>query len=81
MGRVCLFVCSYFSYYLIVGKDRTLRIWNFKTGYIELLRQFFIDIHSIDIHPSGLFVAIGFADQFRLMKISLEDVEVGLAHF
>lgn len=60
----------------LLGKDKTIRIWNFKTGCVELLKRFAIETHSIDIHPSGLFAALGFSDQFRLMKILLEDIQV-----
>ena len=51
---------------IVTGSDdKTIRIWNYRSPGIELAKKFREDIHSVAIHPDGLYVAAGFIDKIR----------------
>lgn len=54
-----------------------MRIWNYQTAKVELVKKYQFEICSIALHPTGLFVAIGFSDQLHLMEILLDTLKVG----
>lgn len=58
------------------AKDQTIRIWNYETGKVELVKKYQVDVTAIALHPSGIFAAVGFNDQMRLMQILLDDLKV-----
>lgn len=62
------------------AKDQTIRVWNYETGKIELVKKYQVDVTVIGLHPSGIFVAVGFSDQLRLMEILLDDLKVIHVH-
>ena len=55
--------------------DRSVRIWNFETGALEIYREFSEEAYSIALHPSGLYVLVGFSDKLRLMNILIDDIK------
>lgn len=61
---------------ICLAKDQTIRIWNYETGKVELVKKYQVDVTAIALHPSGIFVAVGFNDQLRLMEILLDDLKV-----
>lgn len=71
-----LSVCSWKSIVMTASKDHTIRIWNYATMNVELLKKFLIDIRVIGLHPSGMFAAIGFTDVLRLFQIQLKDLKI-----
>jgi len=56
------------------GMDRSIRIWNYETNALELYKQFQEEAYSIALHPSGLFILVGFSDKLRLMNLLIDDV-------
>ncbi|KAM6962429.1 cilia- and flagella-associated protein 57-like [Aplochiton taeniatus] len=54
--------------------DQSVRIWNFKTNTLELYKEFQEEAFSIALHPSGLFVLVGFSDKLRLMNLLIDDI-------
>lgn len=56
--------------------DHTVRIWNYETMKVELVKKYSIDIRVIALHPSGMFAAIGFTDILRLLQIQLTDLKI-----
>eukprot|EP00795_Rhopilema_esculentum_P004667 gene4667-20951_t len=56
------------------GMDRSIRIWNYETSSLELYKQFQEEAYSIALHPSGLFILVGFSDKLRLMNLLIDDV-------
>ncbi|KAH1015652.1 hypothetical protein HUJ04_007002 [Dendroctonus ponderosae] len=56
------------------AKDRSLKIWNYETCDIELVQNFEDDIHSVALHPTGLYCVIGFSDKLRYMTIMIDDI-------
>lgn len=71
-----LSVCSWKTIAMTASKDLTVRIWNYETMKLELLKKFSIDIRVVALHPSGMFAAIGFTDVLRLVQIQLKDLKV-----
>lgn len=68
--------CAWKPIVITASKDQTIRIWNYALGNVELVKKYLVDIVVIALHPSGLFVAVGFCDQLRLMEILLDDLKV-----
>jgi len=56
------------------GVDKCVKIWNYFTGNCELNKCYQEKIYSIALHPSGLFMLIGFSDKLRLMSILIDDI-------
>ncbi|XP_071953863.1 cilia- and flagella-associated protein 57-like isoform X2 [Antedon mediterranea] len=54
--------------------DRSVRIWNYETNSIELHKEFQEEAYSIALHPSGLFILVGFSDKLRLMNLLIDDI-------
>lgn len=43
---------------------------------MELVKKYQINVSVVALHPSGIFVAVGFSDQLRIMEIQLDDLKV-----
>lgn len=71
-----LAVCSWKTIAITASKDHTVRIWNYDTMKVELLKKFLIDIRVVSLHPSGIFAAIGFTDVLRLVQVQLKDLKI-----
>jgi len=42
---------------------------------LEIYREFSEEAFSIALHPSGLYVLVGFSDKLRLMNILIDDIK------
>jgi WD40 repeat protein len=60
--------------------DSTIRVWNYESGDCELMKsyQFMLKefegtnqsyLHSIALHPSGFYMAIGFNDKVKIYHL------------
>ncbi|KAI9208884.1 WD40-repeat-containing domain protein, partial [Polychytrium aggregatum] len=56
------------------GQDKSVRIWNYADNSIEVVRFFEDEPQSIALHPSGLYVLVGFSDSLKLMNVLIDDV-------
>ncbi|KAK2862634.1 hypothetical protein Q5P01_002167 [Channa striata] len=54
--------------------DHSIRIWNYETKTLELYKQFQEEAYSLALHPTGLFVLVGFSDKLRLMNLVIDDI-------
>ncbi|XP_029474302.1 cilia- and flagella-associated protein 57 isoform X2 [Rhinatrema bivittatum] len=54
--------------------DRSIRIWNYETNILELYKEFQEEAYSISLHPSGLYILVGFFDKLRLMNLLIDDI-------
>ncbi|KAM9364883.1 cilia- and flagella-associated protein 57 [Pholidichthys leucotaenia] len=54
--------------------DRSVRIWNYETKVLELYKEFQEESHSIALHPTGLFILVGFSDKLKLMNLVMDDI-------
>ncbi|XP_058450791.1 cilia- and flagella-associated protein 57 [Malaya genurostris] len=75
-GIVGLSVCSWKPIIMTASNDLTIRLWNYQSMKIELVKKYQIEIGVIALHPSGLFAAVGFIDLLRFMQIQLDDLKV-----
>ena len=71
-------VCLKKPLIITCSKDNTLRIWNFLTNEIELLKTFPEDMFCAALHPSGLMCAVGFSDKLRVYHVLVDDIRVCL---
>jgi WD40 repeat protein len=56
------------------GKDKSVRVWNTSDRKIEIMKFFDEEPCCLSVHPSGLYVAIGFSDKILLVSILLDDL-------
>ncbi|TSL47697.1 Cilia- and flagella-associated protein 57 [Bagarius yarrelli] len=54
--------------------DRSIRIWNYDTGALDLYKEFQEELFSVALHPSGLFLLAGFSDKLHLMNLLVDDI-------
>eukprot|EP00731_Ephydatia_muelleri_P018745 Em0011g785a len=54
--------------------DKTIRVWNYETNALDLCKEFQEEAYSIALHPSGLFLLVGFSEKLRLMNVLLDDI-------
>uniref|UniRef100_A0A3B3WUV3 Cfap43 N-terminal domain-containing protein n=1 Tax=Poecilia mexicana TaxID=48701 RepID=A0A3B3WUV3_9TELE len=54
--------------------DCSVRIWNYETKEVELYKEFQQEAFSVALHPTGLFVLVGFSDKLRLMNLFINDI-------
>ncbi|KAG5674865.1 hypothetical protein PVAND_004810 [Polypedilum vanderplanki] len=71
-----LSVCSWKPIIMTLSKDLTVRIWNYETMKVELIKKFLIDLRCISLHPSGFIAAIAFTDIVRFYQIQLRDLKL-----
>lgn len=71
-----LSVCAWQNIAMTASKDRTVRIWNYSTMKLELLKTFRIEPRVVALHPSGFFAAIAFNDMIRFVQVQLNDLKV-----
>ncbi|KAJ3157757.1 Cilia- and flagella-associated protein 57 [Geranomyces variabilis] len=57
------------------GADRTVRIWNYLDNTVEVTKTFYDEPLSISVHPSGLYLLVGFTDGLKLMNVLIDDIE------
>lgn len=41
---------------------------------LELYKEYQEEAYAIDLHPSGHFIVVGFADKLRLMNLLIDDI-------
>ncbi|XP_035915826.1 cilia- and flagella-associated protein 57 [Anopheles stephensi] len=74
-GIIGMAVCSWKPIVLTASRDLTIRVWNYETMKVELVKKYQIEIGVIALHPSGFFAAVGFIDLLRLLQIQLDDLK------
>lgn len=69
-------VCAWKSIVMTASSDYTVRIWNYKTLKVELVKKYQLKISVLALHPSGIFVGIGFSDSLRFLQVQLDTLKV-----
>ncbi|KAL0105366.1 hypothetical protein PUN28_016788 [Cardiocondyla obscurior] len=70
-----LVTCAWKPIFMTCGEfDRSVRLWDFETESLIMLKQYDQDVSSIALHPMGLFCLIGFTDKLRFMSILIDDL-------
>ncbi|KAG5841540.1 hypothetical protein ANANG_G00200590 [Anguilla anguilla] len=69
-----LSICYCKSIVATCSLDRSVRIWNFETNSLEVYKEFQEQAFSIALHPTGLFILVGFCDKLRLLNLLINDI-------
>ncbi|XP_013119183.2 cilia- and flagella-associated protein 57 [Stomoxys calcitrans] len=69
-------LCSWKPIIMTASKDQTIRIWNYETEKVELVRKFQVDVNIVELNSTGLMAAIGFSDQLRITQIFMEELNI-----
>ncbi|KAJ3074808.1 Cilia- and flagella-associated protein 57 [Podochytrium sp. JEL0797] len=56
------------------SSDKSVRVWNYIDSSSELVKYFSEEAYSVAIHPSGLYILVGFSDKLRLMNLLIDDI-------
>uniref|UniRef100_H3CPL1 Cilia and flagella associated protein 57 n=1 Tax=Tetraodon nigroviridis TaxID=99883 RepID=H3CPL1_TETNG len=56
--------------------DCCVRIWNYETKTVDLCKEFQEEAFSVALHPTGLFILVGFLDKLRLMNLLISDIRI-----
>ncbi|XP_026319729.1 cilia- and flagella-associated protein 57 [Hyposmocoma kahamanoa] len=77
-GRInSLSMCAWKPIFITSGEqDKSIRVWNYMTDDIELIKLYQEEIHCLSLHPTGLFAIVGFSDKLRYMVVLIDDFEV-----
>ncbi|KAJ3321023.1 Cilia- and flagella-associated protein 57 [Boothiomyces sp. JEL0866] len=59
-----------------ISSDKSIRFWNYLSGNCELIKFFVEEPQSISLHPSGLYILVGFHDKLKLMNILMDDLRL-----
>ncbi|XP_053620233.1 cilia- and flagella-associated protein 57 isoform X1 [Plodia interpunctella] len=77
-GRInALSTCAWKPIFMTAGEqDKSIRIWNYMTDDVEMIKLYQEEIHCVSLHPTGLFAIVGFSDKLRFMVVLIDDFEV-----
>ncbi|KAF9421540.1 hypothetical protein HW555_002473, partial [Spodoptera exigua] len=77
-GRInSLSMCAWKPIFMTSGEmDKSIRIWNYMTDDVEMIKLYQEEIHCVSLHPTGLFAIVGFSDKLRFMVVLIDDFEV-----
>jgi WD40 repeat protein len=67
-------VCVWKPLLATCGRDHTVRIWNTIERTVEVTKRFSEEPLSVALHPSGLFLLVGFTDRVRLLSLLMDDM-------
>lgn len=68
-------VCHRRPLFATCGTDRTVRIWNYATRTLEMMKKFAEEALCLSFHPNGLMILVGFSDRLRLMYLMHNDIK------
>lgn len=72
-----LSMCTWKSIFITCGQyDRSVRIWDYESENLIMIKQYMEDIFTVSLHPNGLFCLIGFSDKLRFMTILIDDLMI-----
>jgi cilia- and flagella-associated protein 57 len=58
------------------GQDRTVRLWNTSDRRLELVKELDDDPTCLSVHPSGMYITVGFASKISIFSVFIEGLEV-----
>lgn len=66
--------CVRIPFVVTCSSDKSVRVWNYIEAKSEVVKYFAEEPYSVSIHPSGLYLLVGFSDKLRLMNILIGDI-------
>ncbi|KAH8348773.1 hypothetical protein KR084_010987, partial [Drosophila pseudotakahashii] len=73
---IAMSVCAWKPIIMTASRDQTIRIWNYETALVELVRKFQVDVNIVELSLTGQMAAIGFSDQLRITQIFMDDLNI-----
>ena len=67
-------VCMRKPLVVTCGLDRSIRVWNYHSHTVDVIRYFTEAPLSVAFHPSGLHIIAGFYDSLRLMNLLMGEI-------
>jgi cilia- and flagella-associated protein 57 len=67
-------VCVWKPIVITAGVDKSVRVWNYHDRTSELVTKFQREVHSVALHPSGLYCLLGFPEGLKLCSIFVNDI-------
>ncbi|KAJ3180167.1 Cilia- and flagella-associated protein 57 [Gaertneriomyces sp. JEL0708] len=61
----------------VTSLDRAVRLYNYVDLTCELVKYFPEEAYSCALHPSGLWLVVGFADKLRMFSVVAGDLRMG----
>ncbi|KAJ1436600.1 quinon protein alcohol dehydrogenase-like superfamily [Ochromonadaceae sp. CCMP2298] len=58
------------------GRDCTVRVWNAVDKKMELMREFEEEPIGLSVHPSGMYIAVAFAERIQILSLLLEEIHL-----
>ncbi|XP_036382764.1 cilia- and flagella-associated protein 57-like [Megalops cyprinoides] len=69
-----LSICIHKPFIATCSQDRAVHIWNYETRELELRKEFQEETRCIALHPSGLFILVGFPSKLRVLKLLMDNM-------
>ncbi|KAI9204617.1 WD40-repeat-containing domain protein [Polychytrium aggregatum] len=69
-------VCCRKPLLVTCGTDKSVRVWNYVKRTCELVKYFPEESYTVALHPSGLYLLVGFGDKLRLMNVLMDDLRL-----
>ncbi len=65
----------YNTHFTNMGSVHTLYMYMYLfSSSLDLAKQFQEEAYSVSVHPSGLFLLVGFSEKLRLMNVLIDDI-------
>jgi len=58
------------------GRDCTVRVWNAADKKTELMKTFPEEPVGLSVHPSGMYIAVAFAEKIQILSLLLEEIHM-----
>ncbi|XP_065185398.1 cilia- and flagella-associated protein 57-like [Sycon ciliatum] len=65
-------ICVWKSLIATCSTDKSVILWDFESCQQELAIQSKEEAYSVALHPSGLYMLVGYADKLRLMGLQID---------
>ncbi|XP_053723695.1 cilia- and flagella-associated protein 57 isoform X1 [Synchiropus splendidus] len=69
-----LSVCMWKPLVATSSLDCSICIWNYEAKELIVCKKFQEEPQSLSLHPTGLFILVGFTDKLRLMEVLMDDL-------
>lgn len=57
------------------SRDKQVKIWNYLDNTLDISIEFEEECHSVAIHPTGLYLIVGFTDKIKMFNIMEKTLE------
>ncbi|CAK9258476.1 unnamed protein product [Sphagnum jensenii] len=69
-------ICLLKPFAVSCSKDMSVRVWNYVEHCCEIVKYFPSEALSISLHPTGLYVVVGFPESIKLFNLLVDDLQL-----